>query len=59
VIIPDGPFQSKEAVLIVGCDCVLIEGETVFCVKDGKIYSLIEQDERDPRHFYDLFRKEL
>ena len=57
MIIPDGPFQGKEAILTTGCDCMLIKGETGFRVKDGKITFEIGYDERDLRHVYDLLRK--
>jgi hypothetical protein len=57
MIIPDGPFQGKEAILTTGCDCVLINGETGFCVKDGKIICEIGYDQRDLQRVYDLLRK--
>lgn len=57
MIIPDGPFQGKEAILTTNCDCVLIKGEAGFCVKDGKIVSEIDCDQRDLQHVYDLLRK--
>jgi hypothetical protein len=58
VIIPDGPFKDKEAELTIGCDWVQIEGETGFCMKEGKLKFSVNYDERDLRHIYDLLRKE-
>lgn len=55
--IPDGPFQGKDAVLVLNCDCVLIEDETGFCVKDGELKFPMGYDERDLSHIYDLLRK--
>jgi hypothetical protein len=57
MVIPSGRFQDRQAMLIVGCDCVVIEGEIVFCVKDGKIVFPLGCDERDLRHVYDLLLK--
>lgn len=57
MIIPDGPLQGKEAILTRDCDCVLIKGETGFCVKGGKIISEIDYDQRDLQHIYDLLRE--
>jgi endo-beta-N-acetylglucosaminidase D len=57
MIIPDGPFQGKEAILTTSCDCVLIKGEAEFWVKDGKIVSEIDYDQRDLQHVYDLLRE--
>jgi len=57
MIIPDGRLQGKEAILIVGCDCVLIEGEIGFCVKDSRFIFSTDYDERDLRHIYDLLRE--
>jgi len=57
MIIPNGPFQGKEAMLTTECDWVVIKGETGFCVRDGKIISEIEYDQRDLQYVYDLFRK--
>lgn len=55
--IPDGPFQGKEAILVVNCDCVLIADETGFCVKDGRLQFPSGYDERDLNRIYDLLRK--
>ncbi len=58
MIIPDGPFQGKEAELFADVDCVRIVGEIDFLVKkDGRIIFPIDYDERDLRHIYDLLRK--
>lgn len=59
MIIPDGPFKDKRAELKATAegDCVRIDGETEFCVKDGHIVFPIDYDERDLLHVYDLLRK--
>jgi len=59
VIVPDGPFQGKQAELkaTAAGDCVRIDGETEFRVKDGRIVLPIDYDERDLLHVYDLLRK--
>jgi hypothetical protein len=58
MVIPEGRFQGKAAILTVGCDCILIEREIGFCVKDGKIiFPTDGYDERDLRHVYDLLRR--
>jgi hypothetical protein len=60
VIIPDGWFRAKNAELksTADGDWVLIEGQTEFRYKDGKIAALPEgHDERDLRHVYDLLRE--
>ncbi len=57
MVIPDGRFQGKAATLTIGCDCVLIDGEIGFCVKNGKIIFPIDNyDERDLHQVYDLLR---
>ena len=59
MIIPDGPFCGRKAELktTAAGDWVRIDGETEFCVKDGRIGFEIGYDERDLRHLYDLLRK--
>jgi len=58
VIIPDGWFRGKKAEVksTAEGDWVRIEGETEFCVKDGKIISEMNYDQRDLQYVYDLFR---
>lgn len=58
VIILDRWFRGKKAELksTAEGDWVRIEGETEFCVKDGKIISETEYDQRDLQHVYDLLR---
>jgi hypothetical protein len=63
--IRDGWFEGRNAELksTQAGDWVRIEGEEVveFCVKDGSIISpkqsVIDYDERDLLHVYDLLRK--
>ena len=58
MIIPDGWFRGKKAEVksTAEGDWVRIEGETEFCVKDGKIISEMNYDQRDLQYVYDLFR---
>lgn len=58
MIIPDGWFSGKEAELksTPEADWIRIEGETEFCVKDGKIISGTDYDQRDLQYVYDLLR---
>src|SRR5579863_3670502 len=56
VTIPDGWFRGKKAQLksTAEADWVRIEGETEFCVRDGKIISETGYDQRDLQYVYNL-----